>query len=73
MVIALMSALIGAFVIYVVANKIGIELLPARWKEKILMTKEKIEHNGFINMVLVHCIPLVSFDLVSYAGGFWLG
>ncbi|WNF36802.1 VTT domain-containing protein [Bacillaceae bacterium IKA-2] len=67
--IALIGAIISAFVIHVVANKIGIEFLPVRWKEKILMTKKKIENANLITIVLIRFIPLVSFDLVSYAGG----
>jgi len=68
-VLAVISACISAMAAHALASKFGIHLFPASWQKKILSTTEKIEEHGFRNMLFIRFIPMISFDLVSYAGG----
>lgn len=68
-VLAVISAGISAMVAHTLAVKIGIHFFPVAWQKKILSATEKIENNGFRNMLFIRFIPMISFDLVSYAGG----
>ena len=63
------SACISAMTAHTLAGKIGIHFFPAKWQKKIVSTTEKIEEHGLRNMIYIRFIPMISFDLVSYAGG----
>ncbi len=67
--LSLGSALIGAFVAHFIANKVGIDFFPMKWKSRICAIQHKIEKKGLRNMIFVRFIPLISFDLISYAAG----
>ena len=68
-ILSTIGAAAGALVAHAVAQKAGIGFLPVKLQEKVLHAKEKIDENGFRNMLMIRFIPLISFDLISYAGG----
>ena len=68
-VLAVMSAAISAMVAHGLADHAGIGFLPVKWQEKVMTAKKKMETNGFRNVLLIRFIPMISYDLVSYAGG----
>lgn len=68
-IIAILGAIIGAAVAHIIANKVGIDFLPMKWRSRIYAVSDKVNENGLRNMILVRFIPMISFDLISYSAG----
>ncbi|OEF95848.1 TVP38/TMEM64 family protein [Desulfuribacillus alkaliarsenatis] len=68
-VIALTGASISALVAYSIVYKTGTSFLSDKWIGRITYIKGRINNRGFRNILLIRLIPMLSFDLVSYAGG----
>ncbi|RQD69619.1 MAG: TVP38/TMEM64 family protein [Tindallia sp. MSAO_Bac2] len=68
-ILATMGAAVSALIAHTVASKVGIDFLPNKIQAKIIVAEDKIHENGFQNMLMIRFIPLISFDMISYAGG----
>lgn len=66
---AVVGSLIGAVVAHFIANKIGIDFFPMKWRSRITAISEKVNENGLRNMVFIRFIPMISFDMISYSAG----
>ncbi|SFH56275.1 Uncharacterized membrane protein YdjX, TVP38/TMEM64 family, SNARE-associated domain [Tindallia magadiensis] len=68
-ILATLGAISGALTAHMIAQKTGIEFLPSALQEKILNAKNMINQNGFHSILMIRFIPLLSFDLISFASG----
>lgn len=68
-VIAIGGSLIGAGVAHFIANKVGIDFFPMKWRSRISAISEKVNEKGLRNMIFIRFIPMISFDLISYSAG----
>ena len=68
-VLALTGALISAWVAHFIASRLGVDFFPMRWRSRICAIQHRVEKQGLRNMVFIRFIPLISYDLISYASG----
>jgi uncharacterized membrane protein YdjX (TVP38/TMEM64 family) len=68
-IIAIAGALLSALTAHVIANKIGIDFLPMKWRSRICAVRDRVDEKGLRNMILIRFIPMISFDLISYSAG----
>lgn len=68
-VIGISVALLSALTAHFVANKIGIDFLPMKWRSRICAVRDRVDEKGLRNMILIRFIPMISFDLISYSAG----
>ncbi|NCC81495.1 MAG: TVP38/TMEM64 family protein [Clostridia bacterium] len=68
-VIGISGALLSALTAHFVANKIGIDFLPMKWRSRICAVRDRVDEKGLRNMILIRFIPMISFDLISYSAG----
>ncbi len=68
-IIAIVGALLSALTAHVIANKIGIDFLPMKWRSRICAVRDRVDEKGLRNMILIRFIPMISFDLISYSAG----
>lgn len=65
----MIGALCGATLAFYLARSLGREVLKPLIGDKLNKLESKIEHNGFIVVLLLRLIPLFPFDIISYSAG----
>ncbi|WP_241156703.1 TVP38/TMEM64 family protein [Bacillus sp. FJAT-42376] len=63
----LIGAAGGALVAFFLSKAFGAKVVPD--SEKIESVKKIIEKNGFLYVLVLRILPIVNFDLISYAAG----
>ncbi|MTI70032.1 MAG: TVP38/TMEM64 family protein [Firmicutes bacterium] len=65
----LIGALFGATLSFYISRLLGRNFLKKLIKKDITPLKEQLENNGFWIILILRCIPLFPFDIISYAAG----
>lgn len=65
----MIGALCGATLAFYLTRSLGREVLKPLIGDKLNKLESKIEHNGFIVVLLLRLIPLFPFDIISYSAG----
>jgi uncharacterized membrane protein YdjX (TVP38/TMEM64 family) len=65
----IIGATLGALLSFLVSRYFGKRLVNKQWTGKWSKLEMKLEEHGFLYTLLIRLIPVVSFDLVSYAAG----
>jgi uncharacterized membrane protein YdjX (TVP38/TMEM64 family) len=65
----IIGATLGALLSFLVSRYFGKQLVNKQWTGKWGKLEKNLEEQGFLYMLLIRLIPVISFDLVSYAAG----
>lgn len=63
------GATLGAVLSFIVARKLGKNLVNKEWTGHFYKIQRQMEDNGFLYVVSLRFIPLFNFDMISYAAG----
>lgn len=63
------GATIGAVLSFMVARKLGKNIVKKEWKGNFYKIQTQLERNGFFYVVMLRFIPVFNFDMISYAAG----
>jgi uncharacterized membrane protein YdjX (TVP38/TMEM64 family) len=65
----IIGATLGAVLSFMVARKLGKNIVNKEWKGNAKRIQAQMEVNGFLYVLLFRFIPLFNFDLISYLAG----
>ncbi|WP_106589678.1 TVP38/TMEM64 family protein [Salsuginibacillus halophilus] len=63
------GAVAGAALSFLIARWFGAELVKKEWTGKAKTVQKQMEAHGFLYVLAVRLVPVVNFDVVSYAAG----
>lgn len=66
----IIGATLGAMLSFYVAKTVGKRLVRKEWTGKAKTVQSQMEQNGFFYVLLFRFIPVINFDLISYAAAF---
>lgn len=66
----IIGATLGAMLSFYVAKTMGKSLVQKEWTGKAGDIQSQMEQNGFFYVLLFRFIPVINFDLISYAAAF---
>lgn len=64
------GATLGAMLSFAIAKTIGKSLVRREWTGNAGKIQSQMEQNGFLYVLLFRFIPVINFDLISYAAAF---
>ncbi|KMJ56869.1 SNARE associated Golgi family protein [Bacillus sp. LL01] len=65
----IIGATLGAALSFFVARKLGKNLANRSWKGKAAGIQKNMEKQGFLYILILRLLPILNFDLISYAAG----
>lgn len=65
----MIGATLGAIIAYLAASKLNLNVLKDTENKKVAQLKNQLEKHGFLYVLILRLIPLIHFDLISYAAG----
>lgn len=66
----IIGATLGAMLSFYVAKTLGKSLVRKKWTGNAAKIQSQMEQNGFLYVLLFRLIPVINFDLISYAAAF---
>lgn len=66
----IIGATLGAMLSFYVAKTVGKKLVRKTWTGNVRKIQSQMEQNGFFYVLLFRFIPVINFDLISYAAAF---
>lgn len=66
----IIGATLGAMLSFVIAKSVGKSLVRKEWTGNAGKIQSQMEQNGFLYVLLFRFIPVINFDLLSYAAAF---
>lgn len=66
----IIGATLGAMLSFYVAKTVGKRLVLKEWTGNARKIQSQMEQNGFFYVLLFRFIPVINFDLISYAAAF---
>ncbi|MCA0170957.1 TVP38/TMEM64 family protein [Bacillus sp. RAR_GA_16] len=67
--LAVLGGSIGAFLFFLMARRLGLNILPKSWKRRGETLEKRLSEKGFLYVLLLRLVPFLHFDLVSYVCG----
>lgn len=66
----IIGATLGAMLSFIIAKSVGKSLVRKEWTGNAGKIQSQMEQNGFLYVLLFRFIPVINFDLISYAAAF---
>jgi uncharacterized membrane protein YdjX (TVP38/TMEM64 family) len=61
---------LGSIATWIVVRSVGSKIVKSKWDDKYYFIKKQIDQKGFIYMLILRLLPVMNFDIVSYAASF---